>query len=38
MWTTIPNLTDEQVFDWWTGKTGIKEYYAKNYLQQKLKL
>lgn len=35
---TIPNLTDEQVFDWWTGKTGIKEYYAKNYLQQKLKL
>lgn len=38
MWTTIPNLTDEQIFDWWTGKTGIKEYYAKNYLQQKLEL
>ncbi len=33
-----PELTDEQVFDWWTGKTGIKEYYAKNVLQQKLEL
>lgn len=33
-----PELTDEQVFDWWTGKTGIKKYYAKNYLQQKLGL
>lgn len=33
-----PELTDEQIFDWWTGKTGIKKYYAKNYLQQKLEL
>ena len=33
-----PELTDEQIFDWWTGKTSIKKYYAKNYLQQKLEL
>ena len=33
-----PELTDEQVFDWWTGKTCIKEYYAKHFLQKKLEL
>ena len=35
---TIPNLTDEQVFEWWTSKMGLKEWYAKNVLQQKLDL
>ena len=33
-----PELTDEQIFDWWTGKTRIKEYYAKHFLQKKLDL
>lgn len=33
-----PELTAEQVFDWWTGKSGIKEYYAKHFLQKKLEL
>lgn len=32
-WMTIPNLTDEQVFEWWTSKKSIKKWYAENYQQ-----
>lgn len=38
MWTIIPKLTDEQVFEWWTSKKGIKKYYAETILQQKLNI
>lgn len=38
MWETIPNLTDEQVFEWWTSKKGLKQWYAENIMQQKLDL
>lgn len=38
MWTTIPDLTDEQVFDWWTSKKSIKKWYADNFIQMKLNL
>lgn len=33
-----PYLTDEQVFEWWTSKMGIKEWVAKNIWQGKLEL
>ena len=29
-------LTDEEVFEWWVSKKGIKQWYAENKLQQKL--
>lgn len=32
-----PDLTDEEVFDWWKGQLNIKEYYAMTKWQQKLK-
>lgn len=38
MWGTFPNLTDEQVFEWWTSKKGLKQWYAENVMQQKLDL
>lgn len=32
-----PDLSDEEVFDWWKGILNIKEYYAMTKWQQKLK-
>ena len=31
-----PDLTDEEIFDWWKGKLNIMEYYAMTKWQQKL--
>ena len=33
-----PDLTPEEIFEWWTSKKGLKEWIAENKLQQKLKL
>lgn len=33
-----PYLTDEQIFEWWTSKMGIKEWVAKNMWQGRLEL
>lgn len=33
-----PDLTPEEIFEWWTSKKGIKQWIAENKLQQKLNL
>lgn len=36
--TEYPELSAEQVFEWWTSNKPVKEYYAETVLQQKLEL
>lgn len=33
-----PDLSDEEIFDWWKSKKGFEEYYADKKLQYKLDL